>query len=44
MFPFMYIPDADFKAFAKQVHKNYEKWLENNVCDDAKCKWNKPCS
>ena len=44
MFPFLYIPDADFKVFAKQVHKNYEKWLENNVCDDAKCKWNKPCS
>jgi hypothetical protein len=43
MFPYMYIPDADFKIFADKVHSNYERWYQNNICDDAKCKWNKPC-
>jgi len=43
MFPFLYIPDADFQVFAKQVHKNYERFFQNNICDDAKCKWEKPC-
>ena len=43
MFPYLYVPSADFDAFAKQVHKNYERFFQNNICDDGKCKWNIPC-
>jgi hypothetical protein len=25
------------------VHKNYEKWFKNKICDDARCKWDIPC-
>jgi hypothetical protein len=44
MYPFLYIPDADFQLFAKEVSRNYEKWFQNNICDNGKCKWDKPCS
>ena len=43
MYPYLYLPDEDFKAFAAQIHTNYESWYQNDICDEGKCKWDKPC-
>lgn len=43
MYPYLYIPDADFQVFAKQVQSNYAKLFQNKICDAGKCKWDKPC-
>lgn len=44
MYPYMYVPNDDFKIFAERIHKNFEKFYQNKICDDAKCRFDKKCS
>lgn len=44
MYPYLYLPSADFDEFANIMHKRYERFYQHKICDDGKCKWDKPCS
>ena len=43
MVPYLYIPDADFQLVAQRIHKNFERFFQNKICDDGKCRFDKPC-
>ena len=34
----------DFKAISDKIHKNFESFYKNDICDEGKCKWYKKCS